>query len=82
VNLKVVKANDGKHDSHYSKNPFLSSAITGVNKIHTAHFATTQQALPSAWPIHCEAFDRQNKETTRTCKTAAGVTCRQVLIRY
>jgi len=41
MNIKLVQANDGKHDSHYSKSPFLPSAITGVNKMHTAHFATT-----------------------------------------
>lgn len=50
--------------------------------MHTAHYATTLHALPSAWPIQSEAFDRQYKDTTRTCKTAASVTCRHVLIRY
>jgi hypothetical protein len=41
VDLEVVQPNDGKHYSHVFKNPFLSSALKGANKMHAARFATT-----------------------------------------
>jgi hypothetical protein len=41
----------------------LSSAITGINEIHAARFATVLKTLPSEYRTDSEDFDQYTQET-------------------